>query len=409
MRVMMEEKKPSEGSFIVSKSFLLLFSLILNSVSWFYLIVYIWFLTPTPIQYADELSMIFYVSVLVSMLIGPIIAEKFNRMRFLLFWIILGIISALLPVVLGPTLGKSEVAFLLAFWGVAFGIGFPTCLAFLPSLTRIEKRGRASGAIFCSTYIILLIFFIGIRNLGFFSQSLVLAGWRGLAFVSIFIYAGVEVAGQLKAVSYFSVLRRKTFLLYFLPWLAFAIVNYFEVQVLAGEEFLGASLDVIVGAMEFSLGAIFCLVSGWLMDLRGRRWTIILGLVTLGLGYALLSFFPLNSIVLTFYFITDSVAFGIFTVAFISVVWGDISNGERGEKFYALGTIPILVALALSTLLSSSLESVSKNTAFSLASFFLFLAVIPIFFAPELLPEKVVKEREIRKYAEEAKKIAGRA
>jgi hypothetical protein len=96
-------------------------------------------------------------------------------------------------------------------------------------------------------------------------------------------------------------------------------------------------------------------------------------------------------------------------VAFISVVWGDISHGERGEKFYALGTIPILIALALSTLLSSVLESVNKNTAFSLASFFLFLAVIPIFFAPELLPEKVVKEREIRKYAEEAKKIAGRA
>jgi hypothetical protein len=407
MVVMMGDGKPSEGSYFASKSFLLLFSLILNSITWFYLIVYIGFLTPNPIPFATSLSWIFYLSVLISMLIGPIIAERVNRMRFLLFWIILGIISSLFPIVL-PELGKLEVASVFAFWGVAFGIGFPTCLALIPSLTRIEKRGRASGVIFCSTYILLLLFFIGIKDFSFFSQSLVLAGWRSLAFAAIFIYTGVEVvADQLKAVSYSSILRQKTFLLYFLPWLAFAIINYFEGKVLAGEEFLGASLDVLVGAIEFSVGAIFCLVSGWLMDLRGRRWTIIIGLVMLGLGYALLSFFPLNSIVLTFYIITDSVAFGIFTVAFISVVWGDISNGERGEKFYALGTIPILAALALSTLLSSVLESVSKNTAFSLASFFLFLAVIPIFFAPELLPEKLVKEREIRKYAEEAKKIAG--
>jgi MFS family permease len=406
----MKERKPPERSFFVSKGFFLLFSLILNSVTWFYLIVYIWFLTPTPIPFANELSIIFYVSVLVSMLIGPIIAERFDRMRFLLFWIILGIISSLLPVVLGPTLGKSEVAFLLAFWGVAFGIGFPSCLALIPSLIRIEKRGRISGVIFGSTYFIVLLFFIGIRDFSFFSQSLILAGWRSLSFVSIFIYAGVEVAGQLRAVSYSSILRRKTFLLYLLPWLAFAIINYFEGGVVeAKEEFLGTSLDVIVGAMEFSLGAIFCFVSGWLMDLRGRKLTIIIGLVMLGLGFALLSFFPLHPIVLAFYIMTDSIAFGIFTVAFISVVWGDISTGERGEKFYALGTIPIPGALALSALLSSVLEGVGKNTAFSLASFFLLLAIIPIFFAPEVLPEKAIKEREIRKYAEEAKKIAGRA
>ena len=75
----MEERKPSEGSFFVSKSFLLLFSLLLNSVTWFYLIIYIWFLTPNPLRFASDLSMIFFVSVMVSMLIGPIIAEMKQR------------------------------------------------------------------------------------------------------------------------------------------------------------------------------------------------------------------------------------------------------------------------------------------------------------------------------------------
>jgi hypothetical protein len=42
--------------------------------------------------------------------------------------------------------------------------------------------------------------------------------------------------------------------------------------------------------------------------------------------------------------------------------------------------------------------------AFSFASFFLFLAVIPLIYAPETLPEKRIKERELREYVEKAKK-----
>jgi hypothetical protein len=41
----------------------------------------------------------------------------------------------------------------------------------------------------------------------------------------------------------------------------------------------------------------------------------------------------------------------------------------------------------------------------SIASFFLFLAVIPLFYAPETLPEKEIKERELKGYIEKAKKI----
>jgi hypothetical protein len=41
---------------------------------------------------------------------------------------------------------------------------------------------------------------------------------------------------------------------------------------------------------------------------------------------------------------------------------------------------------------------------FSVASFFLFLAVIPLMFAPETLPEKTLKERELKQYVEKAKK-----
>jgi len=166
-----------------------------------------------------------------------------------------------------------------------------------------------------------------------------------------------------------------------------------------------AALMVIVA---FMVGSLFCLIAGWLMDLKGRKQVIIAGLVMLGLGYALLSLFPLIPLVQAFYMIVDGIAFGIFTVAFIFVVWGDMLNGERGEKFYALGNIAIPMAVMLSIFISPWLKMIDASSAFSLASFFLFLAIIPIFFAPELLPEKILKEREIKKYVEEAKKVARR-
>jgi MFS family permease len=339
------------------------------------------------------------------MLIGPIIAERVNKMRFLFFWVFLGVISSLFPMVF-PTFGNYEVAMLLVFWGFAFGIGFPSCLALIPALAKVEERGRAGGKTFLATYAVLPLFLVAIRHLDIFSSSLLLATWRSLSLGVFLLHVNTDNVVQLKPISYLSILRRGTFLLYFFPWLAFGLVNYFGAQVLG--EFYGKSMSALIVTTEFMVGALFCLIGGWLMDLKGRKPVIIAGLVMLGLGYALLSLFPLIPLAQAFYMIVDGIAFGIFTVAFIFVVWGDISNGERGDKFYALGIIPVFIAVMLSIFISPLLKMIDASSSFSLASFFIFLAIIPIFFAPELLPERVLKRRELRKYVERVKKAVGR-
>ncbi len=45
-------------------------------------------------------------------------------------------------------------------------------------------------------------------------------------------------------------------------------------------------------------------------------------------------------------------------------------------------------------------------TIFSFASVFLFLAVLPLIYAPETLPEKLMKDRDLKSYVEKAKKKA---
>jgi hypothetical protein len=333
------------------------------------------------------------------------IAKKFNKMHFLFTWVLLGVVSSLSYAVL-PTFGTYGIATLLIFWGFAFGIGLPSCLALIPLSTKIEERGRAGGTTLFATYIILPLLFILIGDLDISSKSLVLAGWRGIGLGAFLLHIDMSNTDQPKPVSYRSILRRKTFLLYILPWLAFCLVNYFEHPVL--EESFGESMTELMFGASLMAGSLFCIIGGWLIDKKGRRLGVISVLVALGLGYALLSLFPLITSVQVLYMIIDGIAFGILSVAFVFVVWGDMVNGERGEKFYALGIAPIPLAVGLSALISPWLKTLEVSSAFYLASFFIFLAVIPIFFAPELLPERITRKRELREYVEKVKTVTGR-
>jgi MFS family permease len=338
------------------------------------------------------------------MILGSIIAEKVSRFRFLFAWVLLGVVSTLLPIIF-PILSQDLAAIFLAIWGFSFGVGFPSCLALIPYSVGIEERGRVSGLIFFAISLVLPLLMLLVKQFDLFTNLLVLAIWRGLALVILLFRIEINPP-KLESVSYLSIIRNKTFLLYFLPWLAFSLVNYF------GNQGLGYFYDQSVVDMFFTIsfiaGCVSCLVSGWLIDLKGRRFMIIVGLTILGLEYALLSLFPNIQPIQVFYGIVDGAAFGIFTVAFISVVWGDMSNGGQAEKFYALGTAPHLIALMLSAFVVPMLANLGISSIFSLAAFFIFIAIIPIFFAPELLPEEVIRKKELEKYVEEARKMVGK-
>jgi hypothetical protein len=395
----MEKKALFSGISIHRGQFFLIFFLIFNAFIWF---------SATSFVIRDEpFFWLFPAATLIALLAGPLIAEKVSRRRFLLFWVLIGIISSLLyPILL--TFGGKGSAILLVLWGLAFGIGFPSCLALMATLTRIEERGRIGGIIFFITWVILPFSSLAIESLDVFSRSLFLTAWRGLSLLPLFLLKVDLDTPDVpsKPVSYLSILSRRQFLFYFFPWLVFYLINQLENPIF--EQTLGVGVWETLMVAGGLIISFFCLISGWLMDFKGRRWTILVGFVTLGLGYAALGFFPHVLMVQILFVVLDSITWGIFAVAFGLVIWGDMANHQRAEKFYGLGNVPASLALVLAAFASTWLRTLDPSKAFPLASFFLFLAVIPIFFAPELLPEKVVKERELKKYMEEAKKIAGR-
>jgi hypothetical protein len=100
----------------------------------------------------------------------------------------------------------------------------------------------------------------------------------------------------------------------------------------------------------------------------------------------------------------DGITWGLFASVFFMALWGDLGKNHEKEKYYALGGLPYLLAGFLPILIKPYASDIPAVTAFSLASFFLFLAVIPLMYAPETLPEKKIKERELKQYIEKAKK-----
>ena len=96
---------------------------------------------------------------------------------------------------------------------------------------------------------------------------------------------------------------------------------------------------------------------------------------------------------------------GVAFSVFFTVLWGDLGENYEKEKYYALGGLPYLLSNFVS-LLINPMEGYYLRAAFSFASFFLFLAVIPLMYAPETLPEKPMKDRELKSYLEKAQKLA---
>jgi MFS family permease len=206
--------------------------------------------------------------------------------------------------------------------------------------------------------------------------------------------------------SFISILRDKPVLLYFAACSMFPLVDRFE-RVLV-DQFLttwNPSLLETMGNVEPLVAGFSIVIAGLLCDLIGRKKIVLSGFFALGVAYAIIGLAQDSVISWYLYFIVDGVAWGIFLVTFVLILWGDLSKLGTREKYYALGSVPFFISYIVPEFLTESLvEEIELSAAFSVASFFLFAAFMLLVFAPETLPEKKMELRRLRSFAEEAKK-----
>ena len=342
----------------------------------------------------------YYVGVAVSAILGSKFLS-YTRTRSLDLWPFIGTIATLLLTAISSDSMLAN-AFFALFLGASIGIGLPSCLSHFADSTSVENRGFVGGIIWSAVGFTVLIFAFLINMLGQWEAIIALTIWRlfgGIGFL-VLNRKHKKLDAQ-KSPSYLKLIRKKEILLYLFPWVMFSLINFAEVPLLEGV--FGADF-VFVQIVEYAIAGIVAVIGGVIADIAGRKRVVIAGFVMLGIEYAAMSAFSNSSAVLYLFLALDGTTWGLLFSVFFMTIWGDLGENYEKEKYYTLGGLPFLLAGFLPILIRLYAGAISPTAAFSFASFFLFLAVIPLMYARETLPEKKIRERELKSYIEKAKK-----
>jgi MFS family permease len=411
----MEKKTLRLGSVILQKEFQAMFVLIFNSFSWYFPLFF--FLTDTvekmTLGYMQSLIVfgLHYTAIAVFAFLGNLLADRYGRNRLLSLWILIGIGASASMLLLNPA-QEGMLYFISFFLGISLGLGFPSCLAFFADHLVVESRGLFGGVTFAITFLGITLVGLVTTLTDFTTSVLVFALWRLIGLLLFLNLKPEEKINQEKVraqkkISYFRIFRQKSFILYIIPWVMFCLINFFEVPFFdtqLQQHYLGTDLSYIISIGEFGIGGISAIVGGYFSDIIGRKRLIIIAYIMVGIGYAVLSLSFMTPLVFYVYVLLDGIAWGIFMLMFFLIIWGDLAEEHLKNRYYLIGNLPFILSTFIPTIVKPYSEAVPLFTAFSLASFFLFLAVIPLIYAPETLSEKNIKERELKSYLEKAKK-----
>ena len=396
---------------IGKRGFLVITILFLSVFGWYYMTLPLINKILTGLNLAPTQNITiwatFYLSIIGASILGTFFSNKVGKLKFLCAWTVIGIIASLLPALL--TNGDCwQVWSSCLLLGASFGLGVPSCLAYFAELTVVENRGRI-GAItllivnICVPFLAIMFDLFDLATI-----SVIFAILRGMGLIVFLQKPETQPSLRVnKTISFISILRDRTFLLFFVAWSMFPIVDNFE-RVLV-DNYLNVHFPTLLntmGLVEPLVAGISILIAGILCDRIGRKKIVLSGFVAIGAAYGIIGLIPSFEFSWYIYFIVDAIAWGIFLLIFFVILWGDLAQSNNSQKYYTIGSIPYFLSSLIPPLLTQSfIDNIEVTAAFSVASFFLFVAVMPLVFAPETLPEKKIELRRLRSFAEDAKKI----
>ena len=205
--------------------------------------------------------------------------------------------------------------------------------------------GRIGAVLFFIIQIMTAVILFPLDGLELENKFLFFSIWRILGLVGIIFLINNTSSVQEKKTSLFKILKDRTFILYFLPWFMFTLINFIQTPIV--ENHMGQDIYNNYVLVTFIISSFSAIGAGFLCDFKGRKVTGIMGFVLLGVGYAFLSFLAdpaVKLIGITLFTIFDGLAWGFLYVNFIFVVWGDLSEVSNRAKYYFLGGMPFLLS-----------------------------------------------------------------
>lgn len=341
-------------------------------------------------------------SIILSALVGSLFLSHVRKTSFLHVWLFFGTIASLLPAVPIGTSFVGAIIVVVAL-GTALGLGMPSLLSYFADSIPVENRGMIGGLTFFMVMASAPIVLLTAPTLGIVTSAIFLAAWR-LWSIPILLTSRQKNETLVcceRTTKLVEVFHNKTFVLYFLAWFMFSMVDGFEslIEFPLKDEF-GFTMNMV----EPVIAAFSALVAGAFGDWVGRKKVIIFGFVFVGIAHAILGIASQLWISWFLFFAANGLAIGLLWTMFTIVIWGEIANSSI-EKYYAVGEAPYFLTQIVSLLFAPYVALIPGTSAFSLAAFFLFIAVIPLLYAPETLPEKKIQERQLKIYTEDAIKL----
>jgi len=382
----------------------LLFS---NTLAWFYVLnaSLLDLIVRNPrfdLLYTYLGTILFYGFAVSSGIIGSIICERVERRKFLWSWLTFGLLMTFSLVFFeGLEFSLLSVSLL----GIAFGLGFPTCQAFLTESTSVEKRGRIAGVVIFTTFTIVITILLAIQilQLGIVEIALICLTLKATSFLALFLDPCERERGATKTWS--GVVFSRGFVSYAVPWLIFQLANGITLFGRLSPEV--AAVHDMGTVLEFFATIFAALLSGFLADRFGRKQPILIGLIMLGVAYAFFGIVASPESYLL-YITVEGAAWGLIAVSYMLTVLGDLSSGSGSkERFYALGglLIPLLTLTVFSVVQEWSGFSLPANSLSQLLSIVVLLSVIPVFRAPETLPEAKLRARKLMDHIKKVGKL----
>jgi MFS family permease len=342
-----------------------------------------------------------------SAIVGSVISERTNRRRFLVSWIIVGLISNI-SVIFTQELGLLYFYLISAILGISIGLGFPSCLAFLADCTTVGERARVTGiAIFATLVLAMLSFIVAMTFEIQYGIELVflLSALKGTSLLA-FVSGDCERRKSERIRPWKNIFVSEDFVLYLFPWLMFSLagsINNLMFAVLF-EQVEYINIETIADVLHYLTWAVVGFISGIMADRIGRKQPLIVGLTSLGVSYAIFGLFT-SPETFILYQVLSGVAWGFLFTVYITLL-GDLASYGSKEKFYAMGAImPIILTLSFNTLIGLFNITAPISVLSPVFSIVLFLSVFPVLRATETLPRKKIRERQMKDHIEKVGKI----
>jgi MFS family permease len=338
----------------------------------------------------------YYGSIVISAIIGSVISGKWNRKRFLAFYIFLGIIATT-----SVTVFQGLIFYLFSgiFVGASFGLGLPSILACFSEVTSIDERGRISGILIFMTFV--TIIFVGLifeylQLYGSILHLLISIILRATSFFALLIDPCEKVA--CKRNRWIGVLTTHGFWLYFISWLLFSII--------AGTFGFIETPESNLGEILLYLGTVLsALVVGFASDRYGRKNIILFGFISLGISYI---FFGVASSEIS-YLLTRVIygaASGTIFVVYSLTVIGDLAYTCSREKLMAIGVVPTFIVYGIFQAFSNAFKfSIAPNIISAILGVLCLISLIPLIYAPETLPKEKLLQKELEKHLARAREL----